>query len=96
LIPGIDNFFLDDPMSGLRSIDVRDNKMLPTVYRRSDITRSANIASRLPPQGWQEGQLVAANDDAISNGYTRSRNNSPLAVKTGNPCPKGMIIDVWA
>ena len=83
-------------MSSLPPIDVRDNKMLPAVYRRSDIVRSAHVAGGQSPQGWQEGQLVAANDVTISSGYTRSRNNSPTVVKTGNPCPKGMIIDVWA
>jgi hypothetical protein len=83
-------------MSGLPPIDVRDSKMLPAVYRRSDIARSADVAGRQSPQGWQEGQLVAASDGAISSGYTHSRNNSPMVVKTGNSCPKGMIIDVWA
>jgi len=84
-------------MSSLPPIDVHDTKMLPVVYRRSDIIRSANVTGRQSPRGWPEGQILAANDGVNSSGgYTRSRNDSPTVVKPGNPCPKGMIIDVWA
>jgi hypothetical protein len=83
-------------MSGLPPIDVHDSKMLPAVYRRSDITRSVNVAGRQAFLGRSERQIVAANDDPMSSGYTRSRSNSPVAVKPGNSCPKGMMIDVWA
>ncbi len=83
-------------MSGLPPIDVHDNKMLPAVYRRSDIIRSANVTGRQSLRGSPEGQIGAANDSVNdSGGYTRSRNDSPAVIKPGNPCPKGMIIDVW-
>lgn len=84
-------------MSGLPPIDVHDNKMLPVVYRRSDIIQSANVTGRQSPRGWPEGQIVAVNDGVNgSAGYTRSRSDSSAVVKPGTPCPKGMIIDVWA
>ncbi len=83
-------------MSSLPPIDGHDNKMLPAVYRRSDIIRSANAAGRQSPPGRQEGQIGVTNNEVNSSGYTRSRNDSPAVVRTGNPCPKGMIIDVWA
>ena len=84
-------------MSSLPPIDGHDNKMLPAVYRRSDIIRSVNVTGRQSPRGWSEGQIISANDGADrSGGYTRSRNDSPAVIKPGNPCPKGMLIDVWA
>ncbi len=82
-------------MSSSPPIDVHDSKMLPAVYRRSDITRSVNVAGRRSFPGRPEGQIIPANDSITSGGYTRSRNNSPAVVKPGNFCPKGMIIDVW-
>jgi hypothetical protein len=83
-------------MSGLPPIDLHDNEMLPAVYRHSEIIRSANVAGRQPSQGRIEGQIVVTNNSVNSGGYTRSRDNSPMLVKQGNSCPKGMIIDVWA
>ena len=84
-------------MSRLPPVDVHDNKMLPAVYRRSDVVRSANVVGRQSSHGRQEGQIVATNHNDVNNsGYTRSRNNSTIMVKTGNSCPKGVIIDVWA
>ena len=77
-------------MSGLPPLDYHDSKMLPAVYRRSDITRTVNGAGRQP-----EGQIVAANDGVTNSGHTRSRTNSPAAVRRGNSCTKGMMIDVW-
>jgi hypothetical protein len=84
-------------MSGLPPIDVHDGKMLPAVYRRTDIARSANVAGGSPPRGRSEGQMVVADGGGTSKGYTRSGSNSPPAVsKPGNSLPKGMIVDVWA
>ena len=82
-------------MSSLPPIDVHESKMLPAVYRRSDITRAVKVAGRQSFPGRPAGQIVAANDGVISSGYARSRNNAPAVVKPGNFCPKGMIIDVW-
>lgn len=83
-------------MSGLPPIDVHDGKMLPAVYRRTDIVRSANVAGGQSSQGRAEGQIFAVNDGGNSNGYTRSGNNSPAVAKPGKSFPKGMIVDVWA
>jgi hypothetical protein len=80
-------------MNGLPPIDSHDNKMLPAVYRRSDVARSANVGGRHSPQGRPDGQTVIANDGATSSGYTRSLNNSPAV--PGNACPKGVLVDVW-
>jgi hypothetical protein len=87
--------FSDEFMNGLPPIDAHDNKMLPVVYRRSDVARSANVGGRQSPQGRPEEQIVITNDGATSSGYTRSRNNLPAVVKTGNSRPKGMLVDVW-
>jgi hypothetical protein len=83
-------------MSGLPPIDAKDNTMLPAVYRRSDIVRSANVAGRPSLPEGQDAQVFLSNDGVNSGVYKRSRNDSPVVVKTGNPFLKGMIIDVWA
>jgi hypothetical protein len=83
-------------MSGLPPLDVHDHKMLPAVYRRSDIARPANIAGRQSRQGLPEGQLVPVGGGAEDTRYTRPRNNSPMVVRTGSSRLKGMIVDVWA
>jgi hypothetical protein len=83
-------------MSGLPPVDAHDNKLLPAVYRRSDTARAANVAGRQSPPEQRDGNVALASDGADSSVYKRSRNHSPVEVKTGNSCPKGLIVDVWA
>ncbi len=83
-------------MSSLPPIDVHDSKMLPAVYRRNDIIRSANAAVRQSPHEQPEGRVIGADDGLNAHGYTRSGSTAPAAVRSGNACPKGMIVDVWA
>ncbi len=82
-------------MSGLSPIDTRDDKMLPAVYRRSDIVQRANVAARRPSPERPEGKSLAATDGAASGGYTRKPSSSAATVGAGPP-RKGMIVDVWA
>ncbi|MHB8770833.1 MAG: hypothetical protein ACYC7J_07555 [Syntrophales bacterium] len=82
-------------MSGLPPVDTRDDKMLPAVYRRSDIVRSANVAARRPSPGRPDGRSIAAADGAAGGGYTRQPSSSSATVGTG-ASRKGMIVDVWA
>ena len=83
-------------MSSMPPIDSHGREMLPAVYRRTDIVRSANVAGGHPLPRRQEGKIVTANDDAPGSGYTRSGNNPAAAARPGDSCSKGMIVDVWA
>lgn len=83
-------------MSSLPPIDVQDSKMLPAVYRRNDIIRSANAAARQSPRERPEGRIIRADDGLNGHGYTRSGSTAPAAVRSGNACPKGVLVDVWA
>ena len=83
-------------MNGLPPIDVNDHKMLPAVYRRSDIIRSTNATARQSFPERPDGHVALANDEINSNVYNRSRNNSPVVVKASSSYRKGLIVDVWA
>jgi hypothetical protein len=82
-------------MSSLPPLDVHADKMLPTVYRRSDIVRPATVAGRQTLQRPSDGQIIAMNNSRINSDYSNLRRNSPAAAAPGTSCPKGMIIDVW-
>jgi hypothetical protein len=82
-------------MSSLPPLDVHADKMLPMVYRRSDIVRSATVVGRQTLQRSSDGQIIAMNNGRINIDYSNLRCNSPAAAAPGTSCPKGMIIDVW-
>jgi hypothetical protein len=78
-------------MSGLPPINLHSDKMLPAVYRRSDITRQVTIAGKQFLPGPPGDQLV----DVSNNGYIRLRKSCAAPVEPGAAHPKGMLIDVW-
>lgn len=86
---------MEGHMSGLSPIDTRDDKMLPAVYRRSDIVQRANVSARRPSPEQPERKSVAAADGAAGGGYTRKPSSSSATVGAGTP-RKGVIVDVWA
>jgi hypothetical protein len=78
-------------MSGLPPINLHSDKMLPAVYRRSDIPRQVTVTGKQSLAGPPGDQLI----DVSNNGYTRLQKNSAPPVAHGATHPKGMIIDVW-
>lgn len=78
-------------MSVLAPNSLGSNKMLPAVYRRSDITRQVTIADKQPVPGLSGEQLI----DVTNGGYKPLRKNCAVPVGPGTSYPKGMIIDVW-
>ena len=78
-------------MSGLPPINLHSDKMLPAVYRRSDITRQVTITGQQSSPGPRGEQLV----DVSNNGYKRLRKNCAAPVSPGSAYPKGIIIDLW-
>ena len=78
-------------MNGLPPINHQSDKMLPAVYRRTDITRQVIITGKQPLPGSSSGHLV----DVSNNGYKRLSKNCAAPIEPGAVYPKGMIIDVW-
>lgn len=81
-------------MSGLSPVDVRDDKMLPAVYRRSDIVRQGNAAARRPAQGRPEGLVGEAPEATTGSGYARRARSSSATTGTVSS-RKGLLVDVW-
>lgn len=79
-------------MSGLPPINLHSDKMLPAVYRRSDITRQVTVTGKQSLPGPPGEQLIKVSN----NGYKHLRKNPTAPVEPGAAYPKGMIVDVWA
>ncbi len=78
-------------MSGLPPINLQRDKMLPAVYRRTDITRQVIATGNQSVPGPSGGHLV----DVSNNGYKRLSKNCAAPIEPGAVYSKGMIVDVW-
>lgn len=78
-------------MSGLPPINLQGDKMLPAVYRRTDITRQVVVTGNQTLPGPSGEHPV----NVSNNGYNRLSKNCVAPTESGAVCPKGMIIDVW-
>jgi hypothetical protein len=78
-------------MSGLRPINLQSDKMLPAIYRRTDITRQVIMTGKQSLSGPSGEHLIGVSN----NGYKRVQKNCAAPIDPGPIFPKGMIIDVW-
>lgn len=78
-------------MGGLPPINLQSDKMLPAVYRRTDITRQVITTGNQSLPAPSGEHLVAVSN----NGYKRLPKNCAAPIAPGAVYPKGMIIDVW-
>jgi hypothetical protein len=85
---------MSDVMNALPPLDVRDDKLLPTVVRRNGHQAPAVVGNRAS-RGRMAVQSAALNDRVSNGEYASLLNHGSPAPKSGL-YPKGMIIDVWA
>jgi hypothetical protein len=85
---------MSDSVNGLPPLDVRDNRMLPTVVRR-DVRYSPAIAGNRSVRARSDEPTVSLKDQVSGQAYARFQHHSTPVVKSGSH-PKGLIIDVWA